>query len=149
MELSPKLGWASFILAVAALAATGTSSLAGNSAPESPVLANPLEARLSRIAAELKQKAAELPVELTTSDLSEANQHMLLARGFGNVNNRGAWVNNRGGGWRNNVGGWRNGGGGWVNTRGPGWVNGGGGTFANWNNPWRNGWGDGGSFWNW
>ncbi|AFY61373.1 GrrA/OscA1 family cyclophane-containing rSAM-modified RiPP [Synechococcus sp. PCC 6312] len=161
MADSPHLSWAAFVLALATLTPSSAAAQA-DYAPQAnnSQSNNPVETRLSRISHHLQMNAAQW-TETPNAVAEGLESYIWLARGFGNVNNRGGWVNNRGGGWGNNV----RGGGGFVNTRGPGWVNGGrgtfvntsgpgwangtgGGAFANWN-PWRNGWGDGGSFWNW
>lgn len=166
MAYSPHLSWAAFVLALATLTPSPAAAKSDYVTPANPnqasqnLLNNPLETRLARIVDHLHHNAAQWS---DTPDTIPAGleDYIWLARGFGNVNNRGGWVNNRGGGWGNNI----RGGGGFVNTRGPGWGNGSRGTFVNtrgpgWANgtgggsfvnvnPWRNGWGDGGSFWNW
>ncbi|MGL5033420.1 MAG: GrrA/OscA1 family cyclophane-containing rSAM-modified RiPP [Microcystaceae cyanobacterium] len=125
MNLSSKIGWAAFMVALSSFnvstAAATTQATSTLSATVQETSSNSsVGDRLSRISSALKSKASQLPE--TEKSLIPDNEVAL---------------------------GWANGGGGrgFANVRRGGWGNGFGGGFAN-VNPWRNGWGDGGGFLN-
>ncbi len=138
MHSSSFTSWAAFVLAVAAL--NGVPAGAAELSPANPgnSLANPVESRISRIQANLKAKASQLPnSETYLGGTGQGEGESIAGGGFGNARGGGGFGNATGGGGFGNA----RGGGGFVNTAGSG-------GFAN-VNPWRNAWGDGGGFVNW
>lgn len=130
MEIKTATSFAGFLVTLATLnmpAAIAFNLQAGEERSPSrideistaPTAASPIDRRLARLTAALREREAQLPESQLPSESKT------LAAGWGNRSG-GAWINTRRGGWGD-----RRGGGGFANI-----------------NPWRNGWGDRGGFYN-
>lgn len=118
MNITTRTGLVGFFLALSTLPISG--GIAAPSQPPnssaSPDSAQPIESRLTRLTAAIRQRENLLPQEATTSI------EILMARGawgngggggFANRAGRGGFANSSGGGGFVNGGGFRNGGGFW------------------------------------
>jgi rSAM-associated Gly-rich repeat protein len=119
VKITTKSSWVGFLIALSALNIPVTEAASSPNGVNTNTPSSPLEIRLSRIVAALKERENYL----SESDLNQPNSEIALG-----------WINGRGGR-------------GFVNARRGGWGDGYRGGFAN-INPWRNGWRDGGGFYN-
>lgn len=126
MNLSTKMGWAAFLVALSAFQLPSAEAkgweIPSSQTPTQETTLTSVNDRLARISATLKAKASQLPE--AQANLPED----AIALGWGNIRGGGGFVNVNRPVWRN---GWGDGGG-FVNRSWPngGWGNGGG---------WRNG----------